>query len=255
MNNDFDLAIVQVDSIQKLAAMLLKTPHYKVMGEAGVYSILFAAKAVGIDPFQALNGGFYFARGKVGMSTELMALLIRRAGHSIEKDPKSDDTFCSLKGKRKDTGDEWVQTFTLKDAERAALLGQDTYKKYPAIMLYNRAMSALARQLFPDVIKGYGYCPDEIDEITKDKDDTSKNKEVIDVKIIENQQDSKPKLASKEDVDALISLIEKCPKNVQDNFHKIVMEEFGQKYFMTALYCDRSTKHAQSILKDMPNVT
>ncbi len=39
------------------------------------------------------------------------------------------------------------------------------YEKYPATMLYNRAMSFLARQLFPDVIRGAGYTFDELKEI------------------------------------------------------------------------------------------
>ena len=98
MTDDFQLAISDVDSIQKLATMLLKTPHFKRMGEEGIYSILFACKSLGVDPFQGLNGAFYYLQGKVGMSTELMASLIRRAGHSIEQHPDSGATFCSLSG-------------------------------------------------------------------------------------------------------------------------------------------------------------
>lgn len=166
---DFDSAINGVMQIEKLADMLMKSSHYKKLGLDGIYSVLFAAKSLNIDPFQALNGGLYCIQGKVGMSTELMASIIRKGGHSVTKDPLSDHTQCTLTGKRKDSTDSWTCTFSMKDAEAAGLAGSATYKKYPGIMLYNRCMSMLARQLFPDVIKGYGYCEDEINEIQKVK--------------------------------------------------------------------------------------
>jgi hypothetical protein len=81
--NDFDSAINAVSSIEKLAIIMLKNPHYKILGEAGVYAILFAAKATNVDPFHALNGGFNYIKGKVAMSTELQVAKIRGAGHSV----------------------------------------------------------------------------------------------------------------------------------------------------------------------------
>jgi hypothetical protein len=44
---------------------------------------------------------------------------------------------------------------------------KNMYEKYPGIMLYCRAMSMLARQLFPDIIKGAGYTMDELKEIAR----------------------------------------------------------------------------------------
>lgn len=161
---NFDKFAQDVDLLTKICGQLMKTKHYAALGEAGIFAILQRAKAMNIDPFDCLNGGLYYINGKVGMSTELMASLIRRQGHQIIKDPSSNDTICTLHGKRADNGDEWTSTFSMADADRAGLK-KNMFLKYPAIMLYNRAMSALARQLFPDVIKGAGYEKDELEEI------------------------------------------------------------------------------------------
>lgn len=275
--NDFDSTIAQVDNIQKLCIMLLKTPYFKAMGESGVLSILFASKAVGIDPFQGLNGGFYIVSGKVGMSTELMSCLIRRAGHSIDKDPESDATFCRIKGTRKDTGDTMTVTFTWNDAITAQLIGKDIWKKYPAIMLYNRAMSILSRQLFADVIKGYGYSEDELQEIKETK--------AIDVKPVSNHIEDmrymikKPvvnesltteertgkdcplplETASKESVDRLLELVKQTPQERQDNFSKIVISKGWLSYYdMSQKFVDTMTSTAQLVIaqiKEKQNVS
>jgi len=164
----FDTILKDVDVMNNMCAALMKTKHYAAMGEAGLFAIVQKAKSLGISPLEALNGGLFYVQGKVGMSTELMASLIRQQGHSIVKDPKSDNTICILQGKRKDNGDTWTISFSIDDAKRAGLF-KNMYEKYPAVMLYNRACSMLARQLFPDVIKGCGYSLEELNEIKDSK--------------------------------------------------------------------------------------
>lgn len=158
----------EIENTQKAVQALMKTPHYQKMGQDGVFAIYTKARSLGIDPFDALNGGLYFLSGKVGMSTEMMNSLIRQKGHSITKDPKSNNEVCILHGKRADNGDTWTVSFSLEDAKRAGLL-KNMYEKYPQIMIFNRSLSILARQLFPDVIKGAGYCESELKEIADNK--------------------------------------------------------------------------------------
>lgn len=169
-HDDFSKQLAEFDKIQDTCKKLLQTKHYAALGEVGVHTIMARAKALGIHPFEALNGGFYIVHGRVGMSTEMMAALVRKRGHSIRKDPKSNNQICILHGKRADTGDEWTCTFSQADAEAAGLWGTATWKKYPGVMLYNRCMSMLFRQLFPDLSLGAGYVEDEIHEITKTGD-------------------------------------------------------------------------------------
>lgn len=167
MQVDFNTQLAELDRMQDTCKKLLQTKHYQALGEAGIHAIIARAKALGIHPFEALNGGFICIQGKVGMSTEMMAALVRQRGHSVRKDPKSNNELCILHGKRADNGDEWTCSFGKADAEAAGLWNSATWKKYPSVMLYNRCMSQLFRQLFPDISLGAGYVEDELKEITK----------------------------------------------------------------------------------------
>lgn len=190
---DFNRQLADLDKIQETCKKLLSTKHYQALGEAGIHAIMARAKALGIHPFEALNGGFHCINGKVGMSTEMMAALVRQRGHSITKDPKSTNESVILHGKRADNGDSWTCAFTRADAEAAGLWTSATWKKYPAVMLYNRAMSMLFRQLFPDLSLGAGYVEDELKEITKTGDyaknlPMAESEVVQEVKLIEEQK-------------------------------------------------------------------
>lgn len=196
-DDNFARQLAELEQIQNLCKKLLNTPHYKSIGESGIHAIISRAKALGIHPFEALNGGFYCIQGKVGMSTEMMAALVRRQGHSVTKDEKSNPECVILIGKRKDTGDTWVSKFDKQDAINAGLWNTNTWKKYPETMLYNRAMSQLFRQLFPDLSLGAGYVEDELKEITK-TGDYNDNLEPADVVVTQANQELSPKIEQKQ---------------------------------------------------------
>jgi hypothetical protein len=155
--------IEEFENTKSLCLALLKTKHYQTIGEAGVFAIVETCKSLRIDPRIGLNKGMYYVRGAVEMSARLMNALIRGKKHSITKDKKSDDAICILHGKRSDNGDTWSVSYSIKDAERAGLLKNPTWKTTPSDMLFARALSRLARQLFPDVI-GNCYVEGEISE-------------------------------------------------------------------------------------------
>lgn len=129
------------------------------MSTETLMNIMLTAKDLGISPMKAVNGGFYVVNGKISMSTTLMADRIRKEGHSI-KIPEWTSQKCAIIGVRKDNGDSVKFEFTMEDAVAAGLTNSPTWKKFPKQMLYNRAMSTLARTLFPDVV-GNAYSEDE----------------------------------------------------------------------------------------------
>lgn len=144
---------------------IAKTAHSSglyngVGGAEKILMILLAANDLGIKPTIALNGGIWNIQGKIEISARLMTSMIRRVGHSISIKECS-DKVCILKGKRADNGDEAEVSFSWDDATKAGLSGRDVWKKYAQDMLYARAMSRLARRLFPDVI-GTAYVEGEI---------------------------------------------------------------------------------------------
>lgn len=148
-------------SLQSLCSQLLRTPHYAKLGSDGIFAVVSAASTLGLDPFTALDGGLYYVKGKVEMSARTMNSLIRSQKHSITKDKKSDDTICILHGKRADTGDTWTESFSMVEAAKAGLDKNPVWKNFTRDMLFARALSRLARQLFPDII-GNVYVEGEI---------------------------------------------------------------------------------------------
>ncbi len=224
--------------LSKVARQLMETKHYQSLGEAGIFAVLQKAKALKIDPVDALNGSLYCVQGKIGMSTELMTALIRRAGHSVVKDPKSDDTICILHGKRIDSGDTWTTSFSWADAKRANL-DKGMFLKYPAIMLYNRAMSALARQLFPDVIKGCGYGKDELYEIANNSvKDCQPGVATFDEKEIEIKEPTPPaevKVVDDVMVKHLMDLLNK-DQDYREKTEEFVLETFNVTSFKDLSY-------------------
>lgn len=153
--------LADLQNTQQLCQMLMKTPHYAKMGPEGVFAIVETAKSLDIDPRQALGGGLYYVKGKVEMSARLMNSLIRAQKHSITRDKRSDDTICILHGKRADNNDTWTESFSMADAQKAGLSNSAVWKNFARDMLFARALSRLARQLFPDVI-GNVYVEGEI---------------------------------------------------------------------------------------------
>lgn len=143
-----------------------------VGSEQKIFMILLAARELGIPPMQAINGGIWNIQGKIEISARLMTSMIRRRGHSI-KFVQHDDDICILEGKRADNGDVCTASFSMKEAVKAGLAGRPVWKAYAQDMLYSRAISRLARRLFPDVI-GTAYVEGEI--ASEEEEEKRRNK-------------------------------------------------------------------------------
>lgn len=70
-------------------------------------------------------------------------------------------TECTVETKRKGGRGVRSLTFTIAEAKQAGLTGKQNWQKYPAAMLRARAKSALARDVYPEVLAGI-YDPDEL---------------------------------------------------------------------------------------------
>ena len=147
-----ELALRDIDAVQKICASLLKSERYRKIGPEAIELIVCKARAIGMHPLEALNGGLICVKGKIEMSAQMMNALIRLKGHSITQVEYSDKK-CVLKGTRKDNGDSFLAYFSMDDATRAGLSQNENWRKYPRSMLFARALSILARTLFPDIIR------------------------------------------------------------------------------------------------------
>ncbi len=71
-----DLIMKDLQNTQKMCQALMSTPHYRKIGEEGIFAIVEKAKSIGVSPMDALNGGLFYVQGKVEMTSGLMNQLI-----------------------------------------------------------------------------------------------------------------------------------------------------------------------------------
>ena len=135
---------------------------YRGKPESMLAAVLYGRES-GLGPMTSLQM-VDMIDGKPSMSAELMVSLVRRAGHSLTATELS-PTSCTVKGQRVDSGDAMTFTFTIEDAAHAGLTDKKggAWTKYPAAMLWARAVAQLIRMLFPDVlISMHNYTADEL---------------------------------------------------------------------------------------------
>lgn len=153
---------VDLDYFNQVCEIAYKSKCYGSIAKETMLNLCITAHDLGIPISKALNGGFHIVQGKIVMSAGLMNDMIRKAGHSLNI--VLEDARCVITGRRKDNGDSIRIEYSMKDAEIAGLHNSPTWKKHPKDMLYNRAMTKVARMLFSDVI-GNAYSEDEGHEI------------------------------------------------------------------------------------------
>lgn len=114
---------------------------------------------LGISPMQALYD-IYVVNGRPSMSANLMAALVRRAGHKLHV--TGDDKACTATLTRSDMPDDpFAFTWTIEMARNAQLAGKDTWKFYPATMLRCRAISEACKAGASECLKGITLSTEE----------------------------------------------------------------------------------------------
>jgi hypothetical protein len=126
-----------------------------------IVAATLAGRELGLTPMSAMQR-IFIIDGKPGLSAEAMVALVHRSGHELWVDPASNDEWAKVYGQRKGSERVHEMTFTIEEAKAAGLLGKDNWKKYPKSMLRARALSALCRTTFADVLAGYVYTPEEL---------------------------------------------------------------------------------------------
>lgn len=118
--------------------------------------------AIGIAPAQALYE-IYVVNGRPSPSANLMAALVRRAGHKLRI--QGDDTTCTATLIRADDPDfPMSATWTIQKAQAAKLTGKDTWKSFPGAMLRARAIAEVVRMGAPEAVMGMEYAREEVEQ-------------------------------------------------------------------------------------------
>lgn len=251
----FESSLMELENMQNMCTKLLQMKHYAKLGDVGIFAILQKAKSVGLNPLDALNGGMYFVNGKVELAANTMNYLIRQAGHSIVKDEKSTKDMCILRGKRADNGDTMSCSFSIEDAKKAGIF-KNVWQSYPEDMLFARALTRLARQLFPDVTKGC-YVEGEVPRDMKE----AEYEEVKEVAKIEHMQPIE--YITSEQAEELRKIISECDPTKLDVMLEHVRKKCDGKDLthlpakcypkMRELFDDRRLQYLEQIMKEKMN--
>lgn len=152
---------VDYGSLERLAKACAQSGYFKDATDAAkAYVKVCAGVELGIGPVQAMTG-IHIVQGKPTLAASLVGALIKRSGRYDYRVTSLDDTACTLTFYEdgKPVGDS---TFTTKDAEKAGLTKNPTWKSFPRNMLLSRALTNGARWYCPDVFGGAVYTPDEL---------------------------------------------------------------------------------------------
>ncbi|HUX69108.1 MAG TPA: hypothetical protein VMV41_01205 [Cellulomonadaceae bacterium] len=126
-------------------------------------NLLFAleyAEALGVAPINAITS-IHVIDGKPSASADLIAGLVRRAGHRLRVE--GDDTYAVAQLIRADDPDYTYEArWDLDKARTAGLLGKGTWKNYPGALLRSRAITEVARMGASDALFGVIYTPEEL---------------------------------------------------------------------------------------------
>ena len=159
--NDATLATIdqKIHYSQTISASNLLPEAYRGRPENVLIAVETGA-ALGIPAIQALNS-INVIKGKAAMSADLMASLVRRAGHKLRI--TQDGMSVTAELVRSDDPDfTFSVTWDQKKAQTAGLWGKGNWATYPDQMLRARAITEVCRQGASDALMGVIYTPEEL---------------------------------------------------------------------------------------------
>lgn len=119
-------------------------------------------RELGIAPMEAFSS-IHIIKGKPTLSADLMlGLILKRCPQAIINFEELTNEKCVIEATRDNRHKPTKISFTIQDAQQAGLAGGHSWKKYPRALLRSRAISEMARTIFPDALIGCGYTPEEI---------------------------------------------------------------------------------------------
>jgi hypothetical protein len=122
-----------------------------------IATICLKAHELGIGPVWALQKFYIDKQGRIGTFSDNMLALALQRGITFEV-KQCDDEACEMLFERWDNPNRspmvFLSRFTKQDAQRAGLMGKDTYKNYPTDLLKWKAVARGLMTLCPDFVAG-----------------------------------------------------------------------------------------------------
>jgi hypothetical protein len=148
--------------VQTLGALLAKSGYFQDARDAAQAAVkVMAGAELGLPPIASMMG-IAIIKGKVALSSNLMAALIRQHGYDF-KVVKLDNQGCVLTFIAKDKSTVLGESSFFEADARAAGIAGENYKKYPRNMYFARAVSNGAKWFTPEIFGGAAtYTPEEL---------------------------------------------------------------------------------------------
>lgn len=160
-----------MDEAWKVAGMLAKSglmPDALKGKPEDILVVLMTGAELGLSPMQSIRE-VYVVKGKGFVGALLRVALVKQSSQCIRwKLVESTEQVAVIETERRGEGVTRMQ-YALKDAERAGLLGNDNYKKNPALMLRRRCATQLADEVYPDVVRGVGAVEDAVEALAQEE--------------------------------------------------------------------------------------
>lgn len=150
----------RMDYARAMAASSLLPDAYRQQ-PANVLLAVEYGQALGIRPIAALTG-INVIKGRPTMSADLMASVVRQAGHKLRIEQRGMSVRATLI--RSDDPDfTFESVWDEQRATQAGLWGQrGPWSQYPEQMLRSRAITEVCRQGASDCLYGAIYAPEEL---------------------------------------------------------------------------------------------
>lgn len=183
-------ALAEWKQMQEMATVMAASGLFPALNTWQKCAVVaLKGRELGIPMTQAAQQ-IHVIKGKATCAAELMLALVERdhgRGAFYVDMSESDDTQAVIMYRDPATGGYKRYVYTIEMARKAELLGNDNWRKFPANMLRWRAVSNVAKAVFPACVAGM-YTHDEMG--ARLEFDTEGNADVITVdhRIIPDQE-------------------------------------------------------------------
>ena len=179
----------RADYIARLAPSTILPTAYRG-NAANAFVAAETGAALGLEPLQAL-ASIAVINGRATLSSDLMAAVIRRAGHTLRIVENNPESVTATLIRADDKKFEFTVTWDKDKAVKAGLWGQrGPWSQYPTQMLRARAITEGARQGASEALMGMIYSPEDFGATM------TETGEVIEAEIV-NEAPAKPAPAAK----------------------------------------------------------
>lgn len=182
----------RADYIARLAPSTILPTAYRGSA-ANAFVAAETGAALGLEPLQAL-ASIAVINGRATLSSDLMAAVIRRAGHTLRIVENSPESVTATLIRADDKTFKFEVTWDKDKATKAGLWGQrGPWSQYPTQMLRARAITEVARQGASEALMGMIYSPEDFGATITDTG------EVIEAEVVDDTpaKPAKPAPAAK----------------------------------------------------------